>query len=72
MREVAGADVVTGEVAGADVVSSQGLPGVGTVPPHVVQAIARHADVKLTLKIYSHTNLDAMRDALGKLDRRLS
>jgi integrase len=42
------------------------------VPPHVVQAIARHADVKITLKIYSHTNLDAMRQALGKLDGRLS
>jgi integrase len=41
-------------------------------PPHVVQAIARHADVKITLKIYSHTNLDAMRQALGKLDGRLS
>jgi len=42
------------------------------VPPHVVQAIARHADVKLTLKVYSHTNLDAMRQALGKLDGQLS
>ncbi|WP_435055924.1 tyrosine-type recombinase/integrase [Micromonospora aurantiaca (nom. illeg.)] len=42
------------------------------VPPHVVQAIARHADVKITLKIYSHANLDAMRQALGKLDGKLS
>ncbi|MCX4470796.1 site-specific integrase [Micromonospora sp. NBC_01655] len=42
------------------------------VPPHVVQAVARHADVKLTLKVYSHANLDAMRQALGKLDGRLS
>ncbi|MEU0150339.1 tyrosine-type recombinase/integrase [Micromonospora fulviviridis] len=42
------------------------------VPPHVVQAIARHADVKITLKIYSHANLDVMREALGKLDGRLS
>lgn len=42
------------------------------VPPHVVQAIARHADVKITLKVYSHTSLDAMRQALGKLDGRLS
>jgi integrase len=40
-------------------------------PPHVVQAIARHADVKLTLAVYSHTNLDAMRQALGKLDGKL-
>ncbi|MEU1762141.1 tyrosine-type recombinase/integrase [Micromonospora sp. NPDC005257] len=36
------------------------------VPPHVVQAIARHADVKITLKVYSHANLDAMRQALGR------
>ncbi|GAB1645781.1 hypothetical protein KRMM14A1259_62040 [Krasilnikovia sp. MM14-A1259] len=42
------------------------------VPPHVVQAIARHADVKITLKIYSHANPDAMRQTLGKLDGRLS
>ena len=42
------------------------------VPPHVVQAIARHADVKVTLKVYAHANLDAMRQALGKLDGRLS
>jgi integrase len=40
-------------------------------PPHVVQAVARHADVKLTLKVYAHANLDAMREALGKLDGRL-
>ncbi|MGI5524277.1 hypothetical protein ACQEUX_25515 [Micromonospora sp. CA-259024] len=42
------------------------------VPPHVVQAIARHADVKITLKVYAHANLDAMRHALGKLDGKLS
>jgi integrase len=42
------------------------------VPPHVVQAIARHSDVKITLQIYAHTNLAAMRDALGKIDRWLS
>jgi integrase len=42
------------------------------VPPHVVQAIARHADVKLTLKVYAHANLGAMREALGKLDGRLA
>lgn len=42
------------------------------VQPHVVQAIASHADVKITLKVYSHTNLDAMRQALGELDGRLS
>ncbi|MEU4774961.1 hypothetical protein [Micromonospora sp. NPDC023644] len=37
-----------------------------------VQAIARHADVKITLKAYSHANPEAMRQALGKLDGRLS
>jgi integrase len=42
------------------------------VQPHLVHAIARHVDVKVTFKIYSHTNLDAMRQALGKLDGRLS
>jgi integrase len=42
------------------------------VPPHVVQAIARHADVKIMLKVYAHANLDAMRQALGKLDGWLS
>jgi integrase len=40
-------------------------------PPHVVQAVARHADVKFTLKVYAHANLDEMRQALGKLDGRL-
>jgi integrase len=38
------------------------------VPPHIVQAIARHSDVK----IYAHTKLAEMRSALGKLDGRLS
>ncbi|WP_328849016.1 tyrosine-type recombinase/integrase [Micromonospora zamorensis] len=42
------------------------------VPPHVVQAIARQADVKITLKVYAHANLDAMRQALGKLNGKLS
>jgi integrase len=41
------------------------------VPPHLVQAIARHADVDITLKIYAHTNLDAMREGLKRLDDRL-
>ncbi|MET7960717.1 hypothetical protein [Micromonospora zamorensis] len=34
------------------------------VPPHVVQAIAWHADVKITLKVHAQANLDAMRQAL--------
>jgi len=37
-------------------------------PPHVVQAIARHADLDVTMKIYAHTNLDTMRQALDKID----
>jgi integrase len=42
------------------------------VPPHTVQAIARHSDVKITLKIYAHSNLKAMREALEKIDGWLS
>ncbi len=42
------------------------------VQPRTVQAIARHADVRITLEIYSHTNLEATRSALGKLDGKLS
>ena len=38
------------------------------IPPHVVQAIARHADLDVTLSIYAHTNLDAMRTALDSID----
>jgi integrase len=26
--------------------------------PHIVQAIARHADVEVTMKVYAHANLD--------------
>jgi hypothetical protein len=36
-----------------------------------VQAIARHAHVDITLKIYAHANLDAMREALKRLDDQL-
>jgi integrase len=36
-----------------------------------VQAIARHANVDLTLKIYAHANLDAMRAAVKRLDDHL-
>ncbi|WP_231927061.1 tyrosine-type recombinase/integrase [Micromonospora zamorensis] len=28
-------------------------------PPHVVQAIARHADVKIPFKVYARATLDA-------------
>lgn len=42
-------------------------------PPHVVQQIARHADVDVTLSIYAHTNLAAMREALtGRVGRAMS
>jgi integrase len=41
------------------------------VPPHIVQAIARHANVDITLKIYAHANLDAMRAAVKRLDDHL-
>lgn len=37
-------------------------------PPHVVQAIARHADIDVTMTIYAHTNLDAMRQALDAIE----
>ena len=43
------------------------LLALGT-PPYIVQAIARHADLDVTLSIYAHTNLDAMREALDKID----
>jgi integrase len=42
------------------------------VPPHLVQAIARHAHVDITLKIYAHSNLDAMREGMRRLDDRLA
>ncbi len=43
------------------------LLSLGT-PPHVVQAIARHADVDITMTIYAHTNLDEMRQALDSIE----
>jgi integrase len=36
--------------------------------PHVVQAVDRHVDLDVTLGIYAHTNLDAMREALDRID----
>ena len=35
--------------------------------PHV-QRIARHTDLDVTLGIYAHTHLDAMREALDKIE----
>jgi hypothetical protein len=37
-------------------------------PPHVVQAIARHAHLEVTMKIYAHANLDTMRQAVDQID----
>jgi integrase len=37
-------------------------------PPHIVQRIARHADLDVTLGIYAHTDLDAMREALDSIE----
>ena len=42
------------------------------VPPHLVQAIARHANLEITMKIYAHSNLDAMREGMKRLDDRLA
>jgi hypothetical protein len=42
------------------------------VPPHTVQAIVRRSDVKITLRVYAHTNFEAMREALNKIDGWLS
>jgi integrase len=41
------------------------------VPPHTVQALARHADIDITMRIYAHANLDSMRSAAKQLDDRL-
>jgi integrase len=41
------------------------------VPPHIVQAIAGHANIDVTMKVYAHANLDAMREAMGKFNDRL-
>jgi integrase len=37
-------------------------------PPHVVQVIARHADLDVTMRIYAYTNPDTMREAPEKID----
>jgi integrase len=37
-------------------------------PPPVVQRIAQHADLDVTLGIYAHTDLDAMREALDSIE----
>ena len=42
------------------------------VPPHVVMRIVGHATLDVTMGIYAHAALDEQREALGKLERRLS
>jgi integrase len=42
------------------------------VPPHIVQAIAGHANLKVTMDIYAHTNLDTMRAGIQRLDDSLN
>ncbi|HEX3732036.1 MAG TPA: tyrosine-type recombinase/integrase [Mycobacteriales bacterium] len=41
------------------------------VPPHIVQAVAGHADLKVTMDVYAHTNLDTMRAGIQRLDDSL-
>jgi integrase len=47
------------------------LLDLGTAP-HIVQAIARHADIEVTMKPYAHANLDDMRAAVSKLGDKLT
>lgn len=37
------------------------------VPPHVIREIVGHSDVKVTLTIYAHGNLDEKAAALSQL-----
>ncbi|HEX3781929.1 MAG TPA: site-specific integrase [Pseudonocardiaceae bacterium] len=37
------------------------------VAPHIVQAIARHAGMEITMMTYAHANMAAMRDAMRQL-----
>ena len=37
-------------------------------PPHVVQADRTARDLDVTMRIYAHTNLDSMREAVDKID----
>ena len=42
------------------------------VPPHIVQEIAGHSAIDVTMTIYAHTSLDEKRKALRRLGERLS
>lgn len=37
------------------------------VAPHIVQAIARHAGMEITMQVYAHANMQAMREAMRQL-----
>ena len=42
------------------------------VPPHIVQQIAGHSGIEVTMTVYAHASLDEMRKALNRLGDRLS
>jgi integrase len=42
------------------------------VPPHVVQAIAGHSGIQVTMSIYAHAAQEEQRKALGSLGERLA
>jgi integrase len=42
------------------------------VPPHIVQQIAGHSGIEVTMTVYAHASLDEMRKALNRLGGRLS
>jgi hypothetical protein len=56
--------IVTSNICGSDqhMVSRRTTAPVGMILGH------RHADLDVTMRIYVHTNLDTMRQALDKID----
>jgi integrase len=42
------------------------------VPPHIVQAIARHSGSQVTMPIYAHAAQEEQRKALRSLGERLA
>jgi integrase len=41
------------------------------VPPHLVREIAGHSDIKVTMTVYAHGNLDEKAEALNQLGAAL-
>lgn len=41
------------------------------VPPHIVQALARHSGMEITMQLYAHANLAEMRKAMNQLGKAL-